>query len=811
MKPSTVCLLTVLLILMGTTTCLAEIETYAFQFPADSQSESGEVMVDLRYLNESEAGETGFIRRSSDGNGFVRGDGEPIRFWGVTPRREFVEMPMDSLKKMARFYAKMGMNMIRIHAQLSPKAKGSKITDVDMKEVDGIWKTVAAFKNEGIYTTISPYWPSGYYLQHVSAEWGLTGYEGETHLWNVLYFNGLLQKGYKSWVKTLYTEPNPYTGLPLKDDPAVAIIQIQNEDGMLWWTVDQLHPAQKRILENQFSEFVKNKYGSIAKALNSWENVEVEKDRPAEGFLKLYPMWELTQDQSGGKALRVKDQTEFLARLQYDFNNNITTYYKEELGCRQLVNANNWFTVNMSRLNDLERWTYSCSDIMAVNRYFTPGHVGENSGWRIDPGHHYVGRSVLFNPASFINNIKQPEGFPCLISEGGWNLPSPHLAEAPFLTAAYQSLTGLDGLLWYTTTSTGYDRNPYITFAELDEGQFPLRRWTIAIPQMLGLFPANALMYRLGYVSQAKAVLTESFPKSSRFDRQKAYINEVTGFDPNRPNMLKLLGQDMNSSANPLVFGVGPVKVSFENGRAENTSPKHETKSPSYISRTDRDSTVHTEETANDTSLKPAITGAKKISNNNDSSAPGKSAEKALPKAKLHPEAEKHIDMEKKTVESITGELCWDYGRGIVTLSAEKVQAVCGFDIGHVTLPDVDFHCGNPYSSIQLIPLDDNPIAISSKLLLQVGTRARPTDWQEHAEEFGDEGRKQKGFKVLNTGRMPWLLESVDLKVTIKNSMVSEAIALDAAFCKKLDIQVSKCSEHLTFILPEETMYVLVR
>ena len=40
-------------------------------------------LLDLRELNEPIAGQNGFIRLSDDRNGFVRGDGIPVRFWGV--------------------------------------------------------------------------------------------------------------------------------------------------------------------------------------------------------------------------------------------------------------------------------------------------------------------------------------------------------------------------------------------------------------------------------------------------------------------------------------------------------------------------------------------------------------------------------------------------------------------------------------------------------------------------------------------------------------------------------------------------------
>ncbi|MEZ4850088.1 MAG: hypothetical protein R3B93_16035 [Bacteroidia bacterium] len=36
---------------------------------------------------------------------------------------------------------------------------------------------------------------------------------------------------------------------------------------------------------------------------------------------------------------------------------------------QQLINPNNWITADIVRLNDLERWTYTSTDVPAVNRY----------------------------------------------------------------------------------------------------------------------------------------------------------------------------------------------------------------------------------------------------------------------------------------------------------------------------------------------------------------------------------------------------------------------------------------------------------
>ena len=58
-------------------------QAWDFVPPVDKLDPSA--VLDLRYLNEKVAGEHGFIRLSPDGNSFVRGDGQPIRFWAASP------------------------------------------------------------------------------------------------------------------------------------------------------------------------------------------------------------------------------------------------------------------------------------------------------------------------------------------------------------------------------------------------------------------------------------------------------------------------------------------------------------------------------------------------------------------------------------------------------------------------------------------------------------------------------------------------------------------------------------------------------
>ena len=154
---------------------------------------------------------------------------------------------------------------------------------------------------------------------------------------------------------------------------------------------------------------------------------------------------------TGGLKKRLDDQLQFFAETMYRFNAEIARYLREELGCQQLINAGNWKTADSIRLNDAERWSYTANEVLAVNTYYSPVHIGPDRGWRIDKGDQFEDVSVLLNPRPFPLNIKQVAGHPMMITETHWVPPLGYQSEAPFLAAAYQSLTGVDAVFWFAT------------------------------------------------------------------------------------------------------------------------------------------------------------------------------------------------------------------------------------------------------------------------------------------------------------------------------------------------------------------------
>ena len=516
-------------------------------------------MLDLRSLNEKEAGERGYIGVDKNGD-FVRGDGQSIKFWAVNTmvgrEKPWVARPRwtqtePSLDSHARFLAKRGVNLARFHAQIAPNDKQS-INDVNQGDIDWIWRGVASMKKQGIYSVVSPYWTVP---AKIPVSWGVAG--GAQESFGLLYFDPTLQQAYKGWLKKLLAEKNPYTGITLAKDPAMAVFQIQNEDSLLFWTFNAIKGAQKDNLMRKFYGFLVKKYGNDAAVKKAWQNVSQPTD--AQGKYDLLNLWELTQPRTGGMSVRLSDQLEFLSRTMYDFNADIQRYLREELGCKALINAGNWRTADMVRLNDAERWSYTANDVDAVNRYTGGIHKGPNEGWSVDPGDKYTSTSILTNPKEFPINIKQTVGRPMMVTESMWVMPCANMVEAPFLVSAYSALNGLDAYFWFATTEEQW--TPPQSANGYKDGQM---KWFYGSPDVLGAFPATAYMYRKGLIQRGAPVVGEVRGLQDIWNRRTPIIAEESGYDPNRDSGDIAPTSNVKAGVDPMAFLLGPVQVQYD-------------------------------------------------------------------------------------------------------------------------------------------------------------------------------------------------------------------------------------------------------
>lgn len=727
-------------------------DTWAFE-PATDALDHGSLL-DLRSMNEDVAGEHGFIRLSDDGNGFVRGDGEPIRFWAVNDYN-FRDLGLEDLKRHAEFLAKRGVNMARWHGQLPDRSEGAQFGDIDEQALDDLHKYVAAFRESGIYLTISPYYP------HAMGKKG----DGipESYAWpkdsegmtGLVYFVPEVQAAYKAWLAKLMQAKNPYTGVPLKDEPAVAIVQMQNEDSLLFWTMSQIQGAEAELLSDRFGKFLVEKYGSLDAAKTAWQGAEprgalgdVTDDWEA-GRIAVSGAWHMTQPADGAFAVRLADQVEFLTTLMRDWHAEVARYLKEDLGSEHLFNAGNWRTADNLLLDDHERYSYALDDaVIGLNRYTTSLHTGPNEGWAIVNGDRYRNESALKHPEKLQVSVKQPEGHPYIFPECLWVPPMWYQAEGPWLTAAYSSLNGADIAYWFAVGEAQW-RQPGSA-----NGYLPsVGKWKVSTPGQLGMFPAAALIFRYGYLEEGEPVVIEHRPLAELWNREVPLLGLEGAYDPNRD--AEAAEQEQRTPISPDAFRVGPVKVRFEEG----------------------------EDIVAD--LGPNVQG--------------------------------------NLVTSNTGQLAWNDVIGFATMNAPKAQGAVGFlaDTGEIQLNDVAItyapgeHADREtapntgYAAVSVVPLDDRPIADSRKLLVQIGTVARPTNWAAEPTTVED---GKRAYTVTNYGGPPWQVEkATGLSLTIDNPNVTSAVILDPNGMPLNEVRLEATPTGVRLTYPPEAMYVILQ
>jgi hypothetical protein len=500
-------------------------------------------LLDLRTLNEKEAGINGHV--TAKGDVFLRGDGQPIRFWAVNggpcPDHEQQDYLSGRL-------AKCGVNLARLHGGVFDRSASDPLT-IDAEHLDHIHYAVSSLKKQGIYVHLSTYFPLWIQLK---ASDGIPGAALGKNPFCLLFFEPRFQELYKGWAKQVLLAKNPYTGRTLADDPAVAFWEIQNEDSMLFWTFGEasLGAGPFARLEQLFGAWAAKRYGAPGKALEAWGEKHAHDDAAA-GRLGLYGAWDMTGDgyrkSSAGKQRRITDQVHFIAELQRDFYASMKAYITQELGFKGLVTASNWTTADNTQLGGIERWCYTAADVVDKHNYFGGEHKdgGDGSaGFSVRVGHTYTDRTALTDPASAPFQYLQIAGRPHIHTEIAWNKPNRFVAEGTLLTASYAALQGVGGYFWFATGSGNWAN---------DGGG----NWTLMMPGELGQFPAAALQYRRGDLKPGPVVLRQLVTPEEMFAFKGSGFIEGANADFRTVDAPKASDAGQASAFDPFTYFVG--------------------------------------------------------------------------------------------------------------------------------------------------------------------------------------------------------------------------------------------------------------
>ena len=218
---------------------------------------------------KSPAGNGGFVR-VRDGH-FVT-DAGPIRFWGTNLCFEACFPSHEEAERVAARMARFGINVVRMHHMDSRHIWGEspdKLT-IDPKQLERLDYLIAQLKKHGIYTNLN---------LHVSRWLGpKEGFTGQND--RPKYDKGLdnfeprmieLQKKY---ARDLMTHVNPYTGKAYANEPAVAFVEINNENAAFTgWSrgaLDNLPDPYLTTFRKLWNAWLRKKYRSTSKVGAAW-------------------------------------------------------------------------------------------------------------------------------------------------------------------------------------------------------------------------------------------------------------------------------------------------------------------------------------------------------------------------------------------------------------------------------------------------------------------------------------------------------------------------------------------------------------
>ena len=495
---------------------------------------------------EKPAGLHGGVRMAGDRFEFE--DKTPVKFWGVNlaygggcaPNKADAEFT-------AARYAQYGINGVRLHKFSYPKNKMGigDLNDATRMSPDGLDRLdyfAAQLKQRGIYYG----WSHTFGFQVCPGNRGkLVAYDeiaknlqGNTYAF--INFAEDVQDLMIEMVVNLLQHKNPHTGLTYAADPALAYLELQNEDDIFFYTSEKAFnacPTYKKLFIARFTDWLKAKYGSDESLKQAWgAALKSGESLAVRNIVPQTNPWFFSEDhlpaQQGGARQRLLDSAAWLRECQNKFYSRFVKAIRAT-GYQGLLCGSPWQAPAM-----LPHYLNLQSDDLV-------GFIDR---------HNYFGGglfdTMLSQPGSgyFSSGLQQVADRPFSLSEWIHVYPSLYSAEGPAIIAAY----GL-GLQGWDASWEFQSQSAHRLFSDR-AGWPPWGVWEADVPTQLGQFPALARMVLRGDVQEGPVISTRRVSPKSLENGQFDFTDQV-----HQQGDIKTFG----GSVPPEALAAGRVVVEF--------------------------------------------------------------------------------------------------------------------------------------------------------------------------------------------------------------------------------------------------------
>jgi len=501
-----------------------------------------------------------------DGHFYVPDHGF-IRFWGTNMVYDDNFPSRENARKIAARMAKLGFNLVRFHhmdgffpaAALCDKyylKRGKLNPDV----MDRLCFFVNELKQNGIYYNLN--FMTSLRLDNIKA---LPEHEQLKRHKYLTFYSPEVKVVQEKLIRDVLLWTNKYTGIPLGQDSALAMVESNNEDSLISLLSEGIR-NNKYIpeyyynqIKKKFNSYLEDKYGND-KAIRKMWGARTTASRAKFGAYELPSRKELN-NRATSQAY-IDDVVGFLIKLEHDHYIGIKKLLIEELNCTSpLGGVNNWYT------HAGTKGTIGAADYIDMHGYFNKRiplrkwqalelklkHRLSSYYMVLDINHlAHIGEIArhpdVRKPYPQLRNdfFKFPknyvEGIPCSLSEWNHSGPTRYGYQMPLLIGAYSSLQDWDSLaqFHYYGHVEQWTRGNYLSKGyDIQKDRLFHRNSSGFDPSLMTQTPAASLAFRRGDISVAtKTILLDlsgeqnwlETIKNDRYDTRMALKHRIRKF-----------------------------------------------------------------------------------------------------------------------------------------------------------------------------------------------------------------------------------------------------------------------------------------
>ena len=488
-------------------------------------------LVDLSSFLDAPAGRDGPIT-VQDGH-LVTPEGRRFRIWGVNVTGGTCFPAKEDAPLVAAHLARFGINCVRFHfldsnwsASLFVRGRGDTRA-LDPNQLDKLDTFVAELKKRGIYSNLN---------LNVGRTFrkgdGVRDHEYLGLAKVVNYFDERIQMLHTEYAQQLLTHRNPYTRTEYRHEPAVAIVELVNENSIVEaWFSDRLlgrntqkYPGTWTDITAWYAEQLTAEYNEWLRETLSPE--ELRELRQTAGVAEGQPIPRLTKAQfKDAPAKRFHTEASFYMHLEREYFGSLYKYLKNDLGVKSLIVG----TSDHNHYNSGYPLLVSTSQCDVID-----GHVyWQHPHYLRDP---QTGRRTFSIPNtpmvddplnSTVVQLSRSAvaGKPYTVSETNHPFPNEYACEGVGILAAYAALHDWDGVFLYT-----FEHKAPAEWEARMPSHFEIR----PDPVKMMNIAAGACLFLRGDVRAAQETIERSYTpeqvRESIRSSQRPFF--TSGFDP---------------------------------------------------------------------------------------------------------------------------------------------------------------------------------------------------------------------------------------------------------------------------------------